>query len=188
VSTNAASRHVLVEVGVQTLAEIHAQLATELVGLGGDQRDGILIISPVRGVRVDQQIWIPEREELGECASAQAVGLDEVSVQIEMARIATKAEPLGTALVDSARPLAIGRPIYVVEGDVDEDQIAECPKLLSVNAEIAHQRHAGINALWLPGMDAVVVENHGATRCSNAVRVEVTIGTHDARMDGKSAI
>jgi hypothetical protein len=113
---------------------------------------------------------LPRGEEAVEHLRGEAVALDEVAVQVQVPAVAAKAERLGAELVHARGALPVHAAVDVVDRNEQEHRVAQRRQPVGLRAEVAHQRHAGVDALGLAGVDAVVVEEHGRPCCRSTSR------------------
>jgi hypothetical protein len=184
----AAALHVLVDGRHHGLAQERPQRTAQLVGLGVDQRHGVAVVGSIGGVGVDHHVRVPGREEAVERLCRQAVALDEVAVQVEVAAIAAKAEGLGSDLVDPRAGVAVQAAVDVVDRNEQVDGGTQARQPLRLRAEIAHQCHAAVDAFGFARVDAVVVEEHAAPGGLDLYTVENTIGADHACMQRHAVV
>jgi hypothetical protein len=153
-----------------------------------DQGHGVLVIRPVGGVGVHHHVRIPRGEKPVEHLGCQAVALDEVAVQIEVAAIRPETKILRPDLVDTRRGLAVQTTIHVVDRDEQEHRVAQCGQPFGLGAEVPHQGHTGVYAFGLTGMDAVVVEENRALRLVDQFALKHTVCADQTGMHGDTGI
>jgi hypothetical protein len=83
---------------------------------------------------------------------------------------------------------AVQAAVDVVHRDEDEHRAAQRRQPGRLEAEVAHQRHAGIDAFRLAGMDAVVVEEDRPALLLDAGTVEHAVGADHAFMHGQARV
>ena len=172
--------HVLVDRRHHLVAQERAQRGAELVRLGVDQRHGVLVVGSVGGVGVDHHVRVPIGKETVEDLRRQAVAFHEIAVQVEVAAIGPEPEGLGPELVHARAGVAVQATIDVVHRDEQEHGGAQRREALRLGAEIAHQRHAAVDALGLTGVDAVVVEEHTTPVGLESLTVEHAVRRDEA--------
>ncbi len=184
----AARIHPGVHRGQHLGAQELAQATTELVGLRVDQRHRVAVVGAVGRVGVDHHVRVPGREQFVEHARRERVALDEVAVQVEVAAVAAKAELLRPVLVHARRVGAVEGAVDVVQRDEQEHGRAQRMQTFRLEAKIAHQRHAAVDAFRLARVDAVVVEEDRAPGGLDRGAVEHAVAADHTGVDRHAGI
>ena len=137
---------------------------------------------------VDHHVRVPIGKETVEDLRRQAVAFHEIAVQVEVAAIGPEPEGLGPELVHARAGVAVQATIDVVHRDEQEHGGAQRREALRLGAEIAHQRHAAVDALGLTGVDAVVVEEHTTPVGLESLTVEHAVRRDEAGMQRHAVV
>ncbi len=124
------------------------------------------------------EVGIPAAVQLHQRPGIFAVELHKIAVEVEVAGVATEAVLLGTVLIGAGVGVAHQGPIYIKNGHHHHHQLLQ--QLLHgwVVGQFAGQAHAGIDALGLARVDAVVDKHHGFSGFTRRGRVETSIADH----------
>ena len=128
--------------------------------LGGDERHRVLVIGPIGGVGFHENLRLPFLKELGKRAGVARFLLDVVAVQVEIPGVAAEAVAGWSVLVHAGGGVAVEHSAEVVGRHDDHRDARQQPLQAGLLHQVAGQHHAGIDALRLAGVDAVLDEEH----------------------------
>ena len=82
--------------------------------LCGQQGHNVLIVGTIAYMVIYEQVRIETSEEVFKACGFGSIGFDEITVQVQVFRIATKAIALGTVLIDTADAAPVKCTCYIV--------------------------------------------------------------------------
>ena len=145
--------------------------------------DVVLVVGAVGRVGVDQQFGPPPRVDLRQQRPhLGALGLDVVAVQVQADRRDAPAHLRRTVLVD---PVVLAATLVGVRGQHrhhEHDARVEQRCARAQHGDVAHERQAGVLALDLAGVDAVLDEHDGLAGGARGIGRERTFAReHEQR-------
>ena len=165
-----------------------AQAIAQLIRLRVDQGHRVRVVGAVRRMCVDHHVRVPAGQQAVEHLRVQAVALDEIAVQVQVAAIAAETELLRAILVHARGVGAVQAAIDVVDRNEQQHGAAQRRQACRIRAEVAHDGHAGVDAFRFARVDAVVVEENGAPCALDLLAVEHAVRADDASVDGHARV
>ena len=181
--------HTVIETRQHIVAEELLHRRVHLLRLGGNERHRKLVVGPVGGVCVEEDIRVKVTINLCKSPRITGVLLDKITVQIQEPVIAPGTLLCGAVLVDAPVWTAGKSAAYVIYRYYCDNTVAEVSlHAVAVREDIGSKLCTGVNAFGLPRMNAVVDEYDALSLAAYLFRIKDPVTGDDKQVQWPACI